>query len=224
MKFILIVSCVSFILASSCKKENAVNHKENTAKEDTLASDTITVVALEEIINIPKDEQNPYPGFITYTIQKGNNYCDNNEYALIRGLQELNFLVVFDSSCIYTNALPENQADINKLLGFSDCETHHQTNSARFGWNWMDGQLYLYAYCYRDKERIYKNLGPVDLNTIQHCRLSITDYNYVFEVNGKQDTLPRHCTGNTIFGYRLLPYFGGDETAPHTIRIRIKYL
>lgn len=53
-----------------------------------------------------------------YTIQKGKNYCEGNTYSIIDGTALLDFLVVFDSSCIYANADPNNQPDINKLMGF----------------------------------------------------------------------------------------------------------
>jgi hypothetical protein len=113
--------------------------------------------------------------------------------------------------------------DINKLIGFSDCNTHHQVNSARFGWNWMEGKLHLYAYCYNNGERSYKTLTTVPLGASQHLKMYLADNNYIFQVNGKNDTMPRSCSSNTIAGYKLLPYFGGDEPAPHTVKIRIKY-
>ena len=169
-------------------------------------------------------EGNPYKDYTTYTIRKGENYCDNNTYAIINGAASIDFLVVFDSSCIYTNADPLNQQDINKLMGFSDCNTYHQVNSARFGWNWMEGKLYLYAYCYNNSVRNYKTLAEVPLNVVQHLKMYVADNNYIFQVNGQNDTMPRFCASNTITGYKLLPYFGGDEPAPHTIKIKIKYL
>jgi hypothetical protein len=42
-------------------------------------------------------------------------------------------------------------------------------------------------------------------------------------VNGKTLFLPRHCSG-TYRRYRLYPYFGGDEVAPHDITIKITEL
>lgn len=186
--------------------------KNVTTPTDAPPVDTTTAV--------PAD---PYQGFTTYTMLQGAHYCVDNDYPIINGAQAIDFLVVFDSTCIYENVDPENQRDINKLMGFSDCNTLHQVNSARFGWNWMDGQLYLYAYCYNDGERIYKTLGTVDLNTLQHLKMYPEGNSYVFEVNEKRDTMPRHCSDNTITGYKLFPYFGGDEAAPHTVTIRIKY-
>lgn len=199
------------------------NKKTSPVSESTPVDSTKSKPPLVNIID-DVEEAGFFSGFSTYLIKKGKNYCENNSYLSMLGKNELRFQVVFDSSCIYTNTQPENQADINKLLGFSDCETHHQENSARFGWNWMEGQLYIYAYCYRNKERQYKTLGSVSLNQKQYCRLSVSDNYYIFELNGKSDTMPRHCTDSLVKGYQLLPYFGGDETAPHDVYIRIKHL
>ena len=45
---------------------------------------------------------------------------------------------------------------------------------------------------------------------------------YLFSVEEKSVTLPRLSTTAMAKGYRLYPYFGGDETAPHDVRIWIK--
>lgn len=161
-------------------------------------------------------------GFKVYTIQKGNNYCNNNTYDVISNRSNFDFLVIFDSSCIYKTNLESNQADINKLLGFSDCGSHHQTNSARFGWNWYEDQLNVYAYCYINGVRQYKKLSSLALNKQHHLKMYVEDKKYYFEVNGVLDSMPRFCSGYTISGYQLFPYFGGDETAPHDIFVSIK--
>ncbi|MEY4702167.1 MAG: hypothetical protein RIR96_64, partial [Bacteroidota bacterium] len=38
----------------------------------------------------------------------------------------------------------------------------------------------------------------------------------------RQVSIPRTATGSVANGYQLYPYFGGDETAPQLITIRIK--
>mgnify|MGYP000486176078 CR=1 FL=1 len=45
---------------------------------------------------------------------------------------------------------------------------------------------------------------------------------YIFDVNGKKVETKRSC--NIEEYYLLYPYFGGDETAPHRIKIKIAYL
>ncbi|HRO42041.1 MAG TPA: hypothetical protein PL009_04370 [Flavipsychrobacter sp.] len=159
--------------------------------------------------------------FITYLIRAGNNFCDNNSYPTA-ALTSLKFKALFDSSCIYATVDPNNQADINKLYGFADSNTFHQTNSARFGWNWMNGEMHIHAYCYVSTVRMYKELGTVPLNTEIDCRLDVLPGKYIFTLNGKSDTMLRASQEVVAKGYKLYPYFGGDEPAPHDIKIKVK--
>lgn len=163
--------------------------------------------------------------YITYLIKKGEHYATNNNLTNLSELDTLKYLVVFDSSCIYQNMDTQNQYDINKLIGFSDCGTLHQENSARFGWNWLNGSIHLYAYCYNNGERKYEFLDTVELNKPYYLKLYLDNFSYYFFLKDKIYTMPRACSnGNKINGYQLFPYFGGDEVAPHDIRIKIKYL
>ena len=54
--------------------------------------------------------------------------------------------------------------------------------------------------------------------------ISIQPKQYLFTCNGSKTTLQRHCNSSNILGYKLYPYFGGDETAPHDIDLFIKEL
>lgn len=157
---------------------------------------------------------------VTYVIKQGNHYAEQS------GLQLMNKTaivahVTFDSSAIYTSVDPVNQADVNKLIGFSDCGTDHQQNSARLGWSWNGSELILYAYAYVNSQRIIKTLGPVPLLQPINCSVNATDNYYYFKVSDHIDSIPRHCIGYTGVGYKLYPYFGGDEVAPHEVRIAI---
>jgi hypothetical protein len=174
--------------------------------------------------SIIKNQNNSKDVFIDYLIKSGNNFCENDSIVILDYIDSLNFMVIFDSSCIYTNVDPTNQFDINKLMGFSDCGTHHQVNSARFGWNWLEGSIHIYAYCYNNEIRDFKLLDTVSLNTPYLLKMYLRDNQYCFSLKNKEYTMSRHCSDNKIFGYQLFPYFGGDETAPHNILIKIKYL
>ncbi|RRB00958.1 hypothetical protein [Larkinella rosea] len=161
------------------------------------------------------------PVTTVYTIKAGDNYADHNDLAFT-AKTTLSFSVIFDNSAIYTSKIPENQHDINKLYGFSDCDAQHNTASARFGWNWRDNALRIYAYCYRNGQRVSEELGTVELNKPTDYQLSIVGGNYVFTFKGKETVIARGCTTvESNKRYRLYPYFGGDETAPHTITISI---
>jgi hypothetical protein len=41
-------------------------------------------------------------------------------------------------------------------------------------------------------------------------------------VNDKTTAMPRTSKAAVAKGYKLFPYFGGDETAPHDINIWVK--
>lgn len=159
--------------------------------------------------------------YITYKISKGNHEIDNNSNGLFTG-NELKFQAIFDSTCIYQTTDPGNQFDINKLLGFSDCSSQHHENSARFGWNWKENALHIYAYIYVAGQRQEKELGTVELGKTASFRLSTLNNTYVFVFNGNTTIMPRHCSGGLGIAYKLLPFFGGDEVAPHDIKIKIR--
>jgi hypothetical protein len=159
--------------------------------------------------------------YITYKISKGNHEIDNNSNGLFTG-NELKFQAIFDSTCIYQTNVPGNQHDINKLLGFSDCSSPHHQNSARFGWNWKENALHIFAYIYVEGQRQEKELGTVELGKMASFKLSTLNNTYVFVFNGNTTIMPRHCSGGLGIAYKLLPYFGGDEVAPHDIKIKIR--
>ena len=165
----------------------------------------------------------PTTQFAKYTIRQGQNYCDNNNFVATSYF-ELNFIAKFDSTAIYSNVIPVNQLDINKLYGFADNNSTHQQFSARFGWRWSDNAIRLFAYVYNDGIRSSKELGIVSIGAENNCGIKINSKSYVFLLNGKVDSLPRTSTTTKAIGYKLYPYFGGDETAPHNIYIWIKEL
>lgn len=98
--------------------------------------------------NIPTLPSTPTVSYTSYTIPAGAQYCEQEHFEAI-STQGIAFTVLFDSSAVYSTKNASNQADINKLYGFSDNRAHHHS-------------------------------------------------------------------------YRLYPYFGGDEYAPHKITIKIR--
>ena len=159
--------------------------------------------------------------FVKYTILKGQQYCDKSTYQPVK-FDQLSFSVKFDSSAIYQTVSKDNQGDINKLFGFSDNNAQHQQYSARFGWRWSNNALRLFVYTYNNSVRSSKELGTIDIGTENSCSIKVSDDTYIFTLNGKSVTIPRESKTVKAEGYKLFPYFGGDELAPHTISIWIK--
>ena len=139
-------------------------------------------------------------------------------------IDTLHFLARFDSSAIYQTHNAHNQYDINKLYGFSDNDGEHHQYSARFGWRWSDGALRLFASVYNDGQVATKELGVVPIGADINCRLIVTGNSYRFYGNEQTAELPRTSTTPKGSGYRLYPYFGGDEPAPHEISVWINPL
>ena len=162
-----------------------------------------------------------YPGFKEYFIPGGPNYSRQNEYHAFRA-RELSFSAIFDSSAIYRTVDPANQADINKLYGVSDGNSHHQENSARFGWNWNGKELQVHAYCYAGGVRENKLIGTATIGQSHSYSIRAEDSRYVFQFDNKIEYMHREVSDSVLNGYSLYPYFGGDETAPHDIRVYLK--
>ena len=156
-----------------------------------------------------------------FVIYQGNHYCEANNYRKVE-TDELRFTVKFDSSAIYQTALPENQEDINKLYGFSDNESDHHVFSARFGWRWSNQALHLFTYVYNNGELSYQEIGTIEIGTEYTCSIKVKATSYIFSINHITLETPRSSTTVMAKGYKLYPYFGGNEVAPHDIRIRIQ--
>ena len=198
MKSTIFSLCLAGISLTSCQKDIKVIRASSTPKTTA-----------------------PQSSFVKYTIKAGEQYCDLNTMARVE-YQELKFTAKFDSSVIYKTISSSNQADINKLFGFSDNNMQHHQFSARFGWNWQNNSVQLFAYTYNNGVRAAKLLGTVAIGQEVNCSIAVAGYKYVFTLDNKVETMPRASTTTKAIGYKLYPYFGGDELAPHEIRIWIR--
>jgi len=159
-------------------------------------------------------------GFAIYKIRKGNHYSTRGVSFLEH--DHLSFSAIFNESAVYQSVDPINQQDINKLYGFSECNDLHQDNSARFGWRYLGGVIEIHAYVYNDGVRISEYMGDVGIGSTHNYSIAIVNDHYDFTLDGHTISVPRTASCNTGFYYKLYPYFGGDESAPHDITIKIK--
>ena len=158
--------------------------------------------------------------FKQYTILAGQHYATENPVTPISG-DSLAFSVRFDSSCAYQTIDPGNQDDINKLMGFSDNCPLHQVHSARVGWRWKNQKIELLAYCYTAGKRSFKLLGAISPCDTARLSIRLSSAGYEFQLNGVSTFMARGPKHPSINGYLLYPYFGGDEVAPHTMKLWI---
>lgn len=201
-----LVCAFALIIQSSCTK--SVPKPEQTTPTKTGTS--TTPVAADS--------------FTRYVILPGKQFAEGTEFVYKPlSVTEMHFLVQFDSSAIYKTDTAHNQADINKLNGFGDNNAFdHHKFSARFGWNWKNNALWLYAYIYNNGVMSNKTLGSIPIGKPADCAIIVAGNQYRFVLNGVTTVMPRTSTTATGVGYKLFPYFGGTETAPHKITIAIK--
>lgn len=144
---------------------------------------------------------------------------------LFQSLQSnsLEFDAIFDASARYHFTDEGVQDSKNKLLGFSDCNSLHHENSARFAWQWFNDRLEIYAYCYVNSQRVEKFIGVVNTDEVNHYELSIQGEQYVFRLNHQEPvSIERGSVCNAGVYYMLWPYFGGTLPAPHNVTIQLK--
>jgi len=155
----------------------------------------------------------------TFTIRKGQH---RSTYALNYSKDTaFDWNVIFDSSAIYQTVDSTNQMDINKLIGWSDCGDNHTENSIRFGWRWLNDELEIHWFKHENGSFSFDKICNVSLCTEHDYGLIIRDWDYQMMVDGTCVWIPRNCPYEGK-RYQLYPYFGGDETAPHNINIKIK--
>ena len=167
-------------------------------------------------------------GYRVYTIDRGDHYSDgpidklfgNNNRAT-----SWEWEVIFESSCIYLESdlfNPSNYLDVNKLIGFSDCDRHHSQYSCRVGWRASGDSIELLIYKRDDNNIGFKSLKKVYPDQIVNVTLDFKDTIYTSCIDGICDTLVRPCPNWSGRKYSLFPFFGGQETAPHKMKILIK--
>tara|TARA_B100001769_G_C22109478_1_gene599865 strand:+ start:2952 stop:3494 length:543 start_codon:yes stop_codon:yes gene_type:complete len=158
-------------------------------------------------------------GFKDYIIKKGNH----RSVCKYKTTYNENFKleVIFDESAQYQSVDPINQYDVNKLWGVSDCGQGHMKSSIRFGWRWLNDTLEILWFKHQFGEFDFETIATVEINQVNNLELNISDTEYTLSVNGVSKTTPRSCSG-VYKKYILYPYFGGDEVAPHNIKIKLK--
>jgi hypothetical protein len=168
------------------------------------------------------------PAERTYTIPKG-------QHAPAQALPsryytrptELHLTVTFDSTCIYDIG-PVDQGDWNKLWGYGflgtanqGIEAAHRVDSFRFSWRWnlQTQRIEIGAYVYDQGNRL-PDLVVAEAMIGQPVTLDLTiDYK-----RGQYRTMEKFIPfgHRKSLAYALGPFFGGNQTAPHFINIRIR--
>jgi hypothetical protein len=156
-----------------------------------------------------------------FVIEEGEHYASPRLAETLQS-SRLVFEATFDATSWYVFEDRGLQDSKNKLLGFSDCNSAHHENSARFAWQWYDNRLEIYAYCYVNGERLEKFVGTVEQYETNRYEIEVRGDQYVFRLgNETQVVMPRGNTCDKGLYYMLWPYFGGTLPAPHDVHIAI---
>ncbi len=141
-------------------------------------------------------------------------------YMVIQAELEITTSMFYDSSEF------EDPNDISKLFGLS--YGYHMNNSARFGWNCVDGQINIFAFIHDGGKMV---MLPMKLdNELQagdkiHMMIIDERGKSTFYVEGDSITYSKkNRQKKNKFSYELKPYFGGDEPAQHDTYIKLEYL
>jgi hypothetical protein len=160
---------------------------------------------------------------VRYKINKGSNSS-----RLLPGItfcNSLAYIAKFDYTCEYLTQDPNNQDDINKLFGFTEGLRHVHDVSARFGWRWNPTirkiEILAYVHTKVGVQHIYLH----SLSLGEEVSLEIIRYNNKYEFRVADNIIAivyKSIKTNPLISFKLRPYFGGDETAPHTMYIYLK--
>lgn len=158
-----------------------------------------------------------------YTIEEGKHF-NNGIHINTMSTDHLDFRARFDETAMYTASTKANQQDINKLYGFTDCNSEVEGCSARFGWLWniKRNKLEIYAYTHSSGQIFHKYLGDADFNKEYSCSIYCVGDHYNFNFDGNLVEMPRECGQSMVVRYMCYPYFGGNDAAPHQINIAIR--
>lgn len=160
----------------------------------------------------------------TYIIPEGGDYSEGLHINTMDS-DHLDFMARFDETAIY-DLKSNDQNDINKLYGFTDCNSTVHENSARFGWRWSltKQKIEIFAYVYGNGQVHYVKIGEAIIGKEQSYSIYCVGDHYNFNFNGNLIQMPRGCGQQIAVRTIEYPYFGGSQKAPHTIQIAIKQL
>jgi hypothetical protein len=166
-----------------------------------------------------------------YLIKKGNHYASMSFFEKIGAIgwniRTLSVKFVFRKECWWAPPRNQDDHDLNKLAGIGFGTNHHQ-NSVRLAWVpdfENEGMIQVYGYTYDEKTEgqkltmtFIKSVRVLETNTGKIESRDGVYYITVNDVTIRMDNVnpdPNLC-------FRLFPYFGGNNTAPHDMTVELE--
>lgn len=157
-----------------------------------------------------------------YIIEAGTHYSFHFP-KLYTGKKTFICKVQFTESCRYDLGTID-QLDINKLWGVSF--GYHKTNSIRIGWNYnlVTNKIDLYWYIYEDGFRRYNKIDSCEIGEVKEIHLALLpSINEFMMYTNNSNVLVSYRYPSYLIGYYLYPYFGGNISAPHNIKLYMDF-
>ena len=168
---------------------------------------------------------------MNFKIKKGSHYSNRWLHKALNFLSisdRLEMRVTITDSMLYGDHT-DDKYDVNKLFGFS--RGNHKKNSYRVGWNCVDGNISLYAYCHIEGVMKFAKLcDNVRVNDVYDIVINLYPSYVHFnatQVIGDIILFKAHMSvakpqNKWSIGYNLFPYFGGDKTAPKDVCVNLE--
>ncbi len=167
----------------------------------------------------------------SYLIKQGNHYCNvsifERLFSIGTNVKRIFFSFKLHPECWWSPARNSDDNDLNKLYGLSFGLNSDHSNSVRLAWKpdfKVNNKIDIYGYIYDEKQTDPKqtSLYITSVQAGADCMAMITNNGdkYEFMVNSVNAEMPNtHPDPGLCF--RLFPYFGGNNTAPHNMTIEI---
>ena len=156
-----------------------------------------------------------------YFIKKGNHYSELLP-KFHWGKTFVAYQFVMYENCYWGYPRNNDDHDLNKLCGISF--GYHFHNSIRIGWvsNFTQpDKIDIYSYYYNNKKREMQYLTTIGTGIFYHASIQLlngTTASIIFD--GIEYSFP-YNKPKAKWGYYLHPYFGGDNTAPQDLTIKL---
>jgi len=140
--------------------------------------------------------------------------------------RSVSFQVLFPASAAYRTSAAANQLDWNKVMGITTLRIHH--NSIRLGWRWLpsEDRMELGFYGYIRGRRIDQAIARVRLDEWVDVELRLHRGGLAVRVGSARYERAESLGLSSIFPTPTwilrTAYFGGDETAPHDMTVRVR--
>lgn len=150
-----------------------------------------------------------------YEVKKGENYFKPRA-LWFETADSIEMEVMFLPSCIYETKQNQNQGDWNKLFGISSL-FGRKALSYRFVWRCNIDLIEIGAYWYQNNVRGDIHIGCVKIGARIALKLSKNANSVQWFIDGQE----KHSILGKwpVLGWKLRPYFGGDESAPKNMKL-----